>query len=454
MNQDKKNIYIGVARVKHCLNEHGVNKNQYTSITTVDQSINDLKKKGAEKPVFTGICPKKPTDKDSQDVKELYTKSREQYELVRKEYEVKLRQYESFSSMEYKRASLAHKLTKKLAKLVALKEEVALKPSESKSQEITRIQESLKGGLKKPIIGESVVDGKKKRNITGQEITLHFTELCGGDIPEDVESLKNLLAKVSFEFKNTNDLFTSKDNVKNTCLKIDKSVTHAVTYVVQEAVCDLMTLAIKNCKLDKKSTVSVENFSEDVLRASDYFTLFSNLNCVGVLRDYLKRKNEYDLEMKTKTLKEKKNMKNFIEREKSQGFMSETKGEKFWKGLNLCESEDNFVTYVGHIFDTAKSLAKKGNNFKISRRAKEYMSNMIIEFLSKLANKFEIYKTHKCKLSPRIKNTNGEVKERKGERTLKLSTAIMIFDILLDRSDDKLIAEASTIYVPKTEKKN
>lgn len=428
MTQSPIELCVGTARVAQCLGEYGINKSQSSTINAIELKLLQLKKKGVEKPIFSRVIPKKPAKTETDPVVlDNYKSQHEDYLKAKAEFEVELRKYESFSSVEYKRASLAYKLLRKLKKLVKLLEDNAKNQTEGRSKQIQKIFESLKGGLKKPIVSE-VGEGKaKKRVISGQEITMKFTDIYG-DIPSDIEQLKILLAKVNIEFKDTNELFEQKDQVKGTCLRFDKKVTYGVTYLIQETIADLMGAAMKNCKSSTKSTINVENFSSNVLKDSPYFVLYSNLPCTKVLDEYMKRKVDSETELGKLSPKERSKRKSFLDLEKTGGFMKEIKGRKYWDGLNKIQDENNFVIYVENIFDVVKSKLKNKapKNCKLSTRAKEFVSNMIVEFIKSLCYRFECYKQHKTKFT--------DAPNQKEQKTINIQTVVMIFDIILCNS--------------------
>lgn len=445
-------IYINTARIVACFNSNGSNELATKEIKEFDKSIDELKKKGAVKPVADFLKPKKPLATDSEEVKNNYNTALVDYEKKKSEFDELMKTYDKYSSEEYKQGLLTYKLVSKLTKLIVLLEKDKIsEPLESRKQQIANLVEQLKGGIKKPIITETTVDGKKKYTITGQEISMKFTDLYDiptGDQP-DIDTLKVLHAKVSFEHAATLKLFSSKNKIAKSCVRFDKSVNFGVAYFVQEVVANLMTLAIKDCaKAKEKLTVSLENFRQDVLGESPYYTLFANLKSTQTLKSFLQRQKDHE---QTKSILIAKGIKNnvfkkFEEVERSTKFTFVENGKTKWVGLNVAAGDEDFSTFIGKIFDVAKSQVKsKGTtSLRISSRAKEFVSNLVLQFLQSLTQRFNIYINHKCKIEPNIKS-GGEVKKRQEEKSIKFETLVMTLEMLLCSDNDTMKTNNDTV---------
>lgn len=442
----KLDIYINSSRVNECFNRRGANENENKQIEELNKSLQILKKKGAVKPVFTMIKPKKPLETDNSTVKATYAKAEEEYKEKKAEFDNLMKNYDKFSSEEYKRSNLAYKLSNKLTKLAGLLEKEEL---ESRKKEIEKIYEQLKGGLKKPIIVESVDEsGKKKYTITGQEITHRFTEV----LPEvenvrnvSVEDIKLWVAKLSLAFKDTISIFESKSLLGKSCLRFNKSVEYAIAYFLQEATANLLSYAIRDCAKSSKSTISVNNFKHAATSESPFYSLFSNLEASKKLKEYLERFDSYEKNKaytrSSNTSKVKVNyFKSFVEVEKSTKNMKEIDGKKYWPGMSVAVGDTNFVTYVGKIFDVVKPLSKVKNysQLRISVRAKEYVSNLMVQFLKSLVAKFDVYKNHICKIEPVIKSGKKDEKKREEEKTISFETLVMILEVMLPSGNETI----------------
>lgn len=420
-------IDINVSRVAQCFNKDNKELNE------VLEKLNAIKKRGIEKPVNVLIAPKKP-----QISKEEWKESpiRKEYEEKKKVFDAEVRKYEQFSSDEYVKANLAHKLTKKLKVVIDLLNKNNEKPTEARTERIKEIFKELEGGISKPVFGDKIEkNGRTIRPITGREIRMRFDSL--GELGESPEILKQRLSEITMQFSETNKLFDLKEEISNNTLKFSESVKTTISFVLQELVYDVLSLAIKDCKKTGKVTLSVDNLRNDVVLHSAFSALFYNLPCLKKLQEHIIRKREYEFEKKKhdsemKSKKKSSMIKTFEECERSNGFMKEVDGKKVWAGLCHEEKDVNFMTYVGRLFDNLK-VDLKQHKMKISSRAKELVSCLMYQFLTVLSTRFDIHKEHRSKILAL------EHKTVKSEKTIKFETVIEIFELILVSNNEKVI---------------
>jgi hypothetical protein len=138
--------------------------------------------------------------------------------------------------------------------------------------------------------------------------------------------------------------------------------------------------------------------------------------------------------------------KKFEEVERSTKFTFVENGKTKWVGLNVAAGDEDFSTFIGKIFDVAKSQVKsKGTtSLRISSRAKEFVSNLVLQFLQSLTQRFNIYINHKCKIEPNIKS-GGEVKKRQEEKSIKFETLVMTLEMLLCSDNDTMKTNNDTV---------
>lgn len=421
-------IDISVSRVSMCFNKPEENKR----LTEILQIIDVLKKKGAIKPVNTLIAPKKP-----QVSKEEWRESpiRKEYEEKKKLFDAEVRKYEQFSSVEYVKANLAHKLTKKLTAVINLLEKNKETPTPGRTKKIQQIFKELQGGISKPVFGEKIENnGRVVRPIKSRELIMKFTDL--GELDETPETLKQRLTEISLEYSETNKLFDMKEEIMNNVFKISENVKVAITFILQEIIYDILLLAMKDCKKSNKFTLTVDNFVDKVLINSPYYPLIHGLPCLDELRKYILRKKHHASEKSKHDAETKKNKQpsmiiKFEDYEKNGGHMEVVNGKKVWKGMSHNANDVKFVTYVGRMFDNLKTTNKI--KMKISTKAKDLVSCIMLQFLNVLAQRFDIHRQHRSKI---LALENKTVKE---EKTIKFETAIELFELLLLNNSEKVV---------------
>lgn len=428
-------IDINISRVSLCFDENGVNNNLSQKKKEIYQKLDELKKKGAEKPAKNFITPVKQPGVKLEDWNNNPVKV--EYKKLKTEYDEKLKKYDQYVSAEYTRSNLAYKLKKKLENLVELMTKNLETPTTPRTKKIGEIFEELKGGISKPVFGENTVkDGRNIKPIVGRELKLKFTDLC--ELTQNLDQLKTKLAEISMEYKETNKLFEDKQEIQNNSLKFPYSVKAAITYILQEAYYNIIELACKNAKKLGKKTVNIENLRYEVISDSPYLPMFNSLPCMKVLQNYVLRKEEYnteknkhDSEMKSK--KKTSMFKSFEDCEKSGGFMKEVNGQKKWTGL--FESDINFQVYIMRMFANTK-YKLKNKKLKISLQTKELLSTMMFQFLSQLSQKFQIHRKRRSKILSMEKGVEYNI----DEKTLKFEDVIEIFEIILcdDRANKTL----------------
>ncbi len=431
----KTEIYINASQISSCLKNKDANN---STLVEVNEQLKTLKKKGAQVP-------------------EKLEKTNEHYSV----YLENLKKYEQYSSIEYLRATLGYKLSRKLKKLLEVMEQ-------NKPEKVQEIFKELRGGLNKPVFEEKEVINKEGKKVLVQKIKshtirLHFSEL--GSIPENItlEELKEKMRAIEVEFAATNKLFELKREQLLKNIKIPKTVKYFVAYLLQETVSDIVNIALKEAK---KADVGlqIDHFSRKNIEKSVCGSLFTNLECVKNLEAYLQRKRDYENEVATAKSKKVKlsHIKSFNDVEKADGHMKELteKGvrRRFWKGLNVSGTV-NFITQISRIIDENKlnlnidKEKKKDNEVKreigmrISKRVKEFLSLLMQEFLNNLVKRFTILSEYRKTID--VLKDNQKVSKLK--KTITLYDIREIFDLLLcsNEAQTELLNNACKVYKQK-----
>jgi hypothetical protein len=464
---EKLGIYINTYKISHGFNENGANANLLDIRNRVATQLFNLRKEGVAKPVKdfqrpTGekavgttmvynlikklesaksadvSIPKSmnyPAPKNMEQVQQLLLRIKTDYaeyaEFFEKksEYEKKLREYENYSSTKYIKASLSFKMMRKIENLLQLMKKNKEAPEEARSKAISDIFRSLEGGLSKP--------GKK-------EFIMRFSELH--PIPEDEVGLIQLLNTIKLENKDTFPIFEEKEKIKHDALKFPSAIRAVVSYVLQEALYDIIGLAVKDARSNGKNSLSTENFRSTVINSSAFSALFFNLPVIKSADTYAERKAEYDQEVRElKETKGKKKKylatKSFQEVEKSLGFLKISKtGKKIWEGLSVSADTDQHATTINKVFEKLKTAHKL--KIKFSNKARELLILLVSQFLSTLATRFDIHRKHICKIEPTLRKTS---KTRPEEKSIKFETVIEIFEIILCPKNDTINKVINTV---------
>ena len=401
-------IYIHTSQISASLKSKEISNSQ--ELKVINDKLMALKKKGMQAP--TPVA-------DQEDQK----------------YKEEKKAYDQYTSVEYHRAVLAYKLTRKIRKLSYLRKNNAKNPSENKTKMIETLLNDLKGGLNKPVfedIEKIKKDGTKTtvQKIKGHTIRMHFSDL--GDIPTDASGIDQKIAATQIEFNETNVLFDKKRELINKNIKIPKSVKNFVAYVLQESIADIVTNVLKEVK-KTESALTIDYFNRKNLEKSNFSPLFNNLSCVEILENHLARKEAYDQDIKRcqenfKNTNDKLYvLKSFSDIEKSNGHMKETENGKHWKGLNV--EDVRLVSQATKIIDHIKNKLKI-NKLRVSRRAKEFVSKIMQEFLEKLSKRFQIMSEYRKRVDSLTSNEDSKLK-----KTVTLYDIVEMFDILLCTDD-------------------
>ncbi len=387
---EKVGIYTNVSRVALCFNQKGANVNVTQKLIENQKKIDNLKK-----------------------------------------------------DVNYNKLNLAYKMLKKVRKALFLLEKDIKKHDDKTATEFKNVIEKLKNsGLYKPVMKEEKI-GEKLRKVFTKEKTLVLKYSDLYPIDHTSEGLKAIEGNLLREYTEAIKVYEEREELLRSSVKFNTSVKATVTFLLQEAVEDLMKWAVKDAKKDKKSKIDIHNFKSEVLESSNYSILFYHLPATKVLRSYLDRKAKYDEDKKAFDEIRKTNRKNkisnrsivkpFDEVERLDGHMKlvgkegrKTSGKKHWEGLNLDKAGVNFSTYVIKIFDHVKTKLGASKMY-LSTRAKEYVSNLMWQFLFKLSNMFDIHRLHRSSI---INNEKG-VNKLNAEKNIKYETVIEIFEILL-----------------------
>lgn len=378
----------------------GVNKAAEEALDTIRDKVLALKKKGMEPvPKFTLSAPKRLTKDDEKDkfLKERFESASTIYKAARAEQTQAEKKYESFASEEYKSAVLAYRLKKKLEGLLEIQA-----PSKDPKHQPNRDKK----------IAESVNFVKTFKHKTWE---LGFNHVCP-DIHALIDDWRNtspvILSKLNIDFKATNDLFSEKDAAEGKKIRFGESVRFASAFIVQEAIKDIMKKAITTCAGKMKNTVRIEHFYKHNISKSPFLPLFQDLKSFVALSGHFSRSKAYALDKKradearmaAASEEERKSGQKkgticatFEQVEVNDGFAKVVAGKTKWFDINIVSRKKdesdacvNLTSYVANIFTTVKT-ASGHKDFHISAIAKEYLSNLICQFLEKLNKQILIF---------------------------------------------------------------
>lgn len=411
---EKLGIYINVARVALCLNQKGANSGINNELIENQKKIDEVKKLTNYASVSLAV--------------KMYKKVSTVIGLLEENNRLG--------------AALSTLSTEPVGKKGSERER-AEKRIRNNSEAITAIFTSLReGGISKPIMvdvvdpeGKPVLNksGKPKKEFSKERALTLFSTLYSPT--EDLEELKKIEGSLLREFKDHIAVYAERSELMNGAVKFNTSVKASVSYLLQEAVGDILKYALRDAKKNGAKKVDLYNLRTEVINQSPFAILFFGLPVVGAVEDFLIRKKIYDEDkiafdnQRILSKRGKKSIvKSFEEVERSEGhFIVTDKKKKIWKGISVPSSAHgaeegvvSFVTYVVKIFDTVRSKVG-GSGVGIATRAREMVSNLMWQFLNKLSQRFDIHRNHKSTLNP--------------EKNISFETAVEVFEIVLCSND-------------------
>ena len=408
---EKLDIRINVARVALCLNQRGANSSINTEIVNNQKKVDEIKKQPNYSRITLGVKMFKKVsaiiallEENNNISLTLSTLSKDQNGKKYSDYEVAERKMQ--------------KNTENLNTLLnELKEGGIYKP----------VMRDVVDSNGKPVLHKS---GKQKREFSKERSLTRFTELHA--VSENLEDLKNIRWSLLDEFSNYITVYETRKELSKNSVKFNTSVKASVTYLLQEAVCDILRNALRDAKKNGHLKVDINNLRTEVINQSPYAILFFNLPVLNEVEKFLIRKRIYDEDkisfdkQRSDSKRGKKSIvKSFEEVERSEGFITfDDKRKKHWKGISLEKDSVSFVTYVTRLFDLVRSKIGAGK-LNISSRAREMVSNLMWQFLNKLSQRFDIHRNHRSTAKP--------------EKNISFETAVEVFEIMLCSSEKSVL---------------
>lgn len=393
---EKLGIYINTSRVVVCLNQKGANLNINNDIVNNLKEIDNLKKQPNHLRLSLAV--------------KMHKKVRKAIDLMNQN----------------------NKLGESLSQMSAVNDQEDCKRKMQKvSEELVKLFQQLKeGGILKPKMqnllnekGEPVLtkDGKIRQVFSKEKELIRFSDIC--QVNEDIESLKQVEGRLMSEYNEAIRIYDLRKQLLSKSVKFNTSVKASVSFLLQEAIADIIKLALRDAKNNANSKVDLFNLRKEVLNQSPYAILFFGLDVVKEIDELLIRKKIYDEEKrlfddqrKVNNKNKKSIIKSFDDVERAEGHLSIVDKKKHWKGISLNKGSVSFVSAVTKIFDCTRPKVG-ASKITMSRRVIEALSNLMWQFLGKLSQRFDIHRKHKSSTNP--------------ETNISFETAIEMFEIVL-----------------------
>lgn len=422
MSTQKLEIIFKRSKLERFLNS--LNSEIISKNISNDAELFKIKKLGAQAPDnFSEKPPQKTKDNEN------YIKAKQEFDERRKVHQEQQKVYDNYTSREYLEGQAFYKIYSTLKEIQELQKKTETVAIKKRIDEL--IKKLSESGIKRPVHKTEVKEGKDVKVLEGQAIVLKFTDICP-DVA-NVSDIDKIIGGFFEKHKVVIDLFSHKKEIKKCTFKFNKNVTNAVGYTLQKGIESLFSLALDDTRKSTRSTVKIESLCSAVVSQSEFYPLFHGLRSLETLNNYVVRLQEYNSQRAVflTTQKKKKSTSNnvldlisFEDSERKNSHMkvmkkavtgqTASKETKFWKDLNN-DDKVNFCGYVENIFEKVKSDKSGFKRYKLSSRAKEYVSNLCVQCLQTISMHFESYRNHK----------NTEIK------SITLETTVFLLGVIL-----------------------